>query len=156
MNTYYELIKSIKETFESDDRVSTVVTGGATDIDIYKKNIYPLVHVNVIDSPFIGNESTAVVRYNVEVTVVDIRDINKNEIVNDKFWLNDDRHDNWNETRSILKEAENKLVKNINGSDITIEEASVATLLSFAKENTLDGWQQTWVMDVPDTYTKSC
>lgn len=155
MNTYYNLINNIKETFEDDDRVSTITTSGDDDIDINKKNLYPLVHVNVIDSPFIALDTTAVVRYNVEITVVDIRDVNK-EIINDKFWLNDNRHDVWNETRSILKEAQNKLVKNINGSDVTITSATSAQRLSFAKENTLDGWQETWTVDVPDTYTKSC
>ena len=155
MNTYYKLITTIKDTFEDDSRVSTVTTSGDDDIDINKKNLYPLVHVNVLDSPFITLDTTAVVRYSVEVTVVDIRDINK-EIINDKFWLNDNRHDNWNETRSILKEAQNKLVKNINGSDVTITSATAANILSFAKENTLDGWQETWTVDVPDIYTKSC
>lgn len=155
MNTYYKLITTIKDTFDGDLRVSTVTTSGDDDIDINKKNLYPLVHVNVIDSPFTSLDTTAVVRYNVEITVVDIRDVNK-EIINDKFWLNDDRHDNWNETMSILKEAQNKLVKNINGSDVTITSSTSANRLSFSNENTLDGWQQTWTIDVPDIYTESC
>lgn len=155
MNSYYELIKRLKLTFEDDERVNTVTTGDSTMIDLYKKDIYPLVHINVLNSPFIGFDTTALVRFNVEVTVVDIRDINK-EIINDKFWLNDNRHDNWNETRSILKEAENKLIKDIAETNITITSSTDAEILSFAKENTLDGWQQTWTMDVPDTYTKSC
>ena len=155
MNTYYGLIETIKETFELDSRVNTIVTGDRSDLDSYKKNIYPLVHINVIDSPFIGLETTAITRYTVEVTVVDIRDISK-EIVNDKFWLNDNRHDNWNETGSILKSATNRLVKDINQTGINIIEAKSAQILSFYKENTLDGWQQTWTLDVPDTYTKVC
>jgi len=155
MNTYYGLIETIKETFELDSRVSTIVTGDSSDLDTYKKNIYPLVHVNVTDSPFIGLETTAVTRYTVEITVVDIRDVNK-EIVNDKFWLNDNRHDNWNETGSILKTATNILVKDVNQTGINISESGAAQILSFHKENTLDGWQQTWTLDVPDTYTKVC
>lgn len=155
MDSYYQLIETLKDTFEDDARVNTVVTGDATTLDLYKKNIYPLVHLNVTNSPFIGFETTAVVRFNVEVTVVDIRDINK-EIVGDKFWLNDNRHDNWNETRNILKLAENKLVKDINQTDVTVTASTDAEILSFSKENTLDGWQQTWTMDVPDIYTKSC
>ena len=155
MNTYYGLIETIKETFELDSRVSTIVTGDSSDLDTYKKNIYPLVHVNVTDSPFIGLETTAVTRYTVEITVVDIRDVNK-EIVNEKFWLNDNRHDVWNETMSILKTATNILVKDVNQTGINISESGSAQILSFHKENTLDGWQQTWTLDVPDTYTKVC
>lgn len=155
MNSYYLLIETLKDTFEGDSRVNTVTTGDSTMVDLYKKDIFPLVHINVIDSPFISEQTTALVRFNVEVTVVDIRDINK-EIVDDKFWLNDNRHDNWNETRNILKEAENKLIKDIAKTDITIATSTAANILSFSKENTLDGWQQTWTLDVPDIYTKSC
>ena len=155
MNSYYLLIQTLKDTFESDSRVSTVITDDSSALDNYKKNIFPLVHINVIDSPFISEQTTALVRFNVEVTVVDIRDVNK-EIVNDKFWLNDNRNDIWNETRNILKEAENKLIKDIARTDITIVTSTSADKLSWAKENTLDGWQQTYTIDVPDTYTKSC
>ena len=155
MNSYYLLIQTLKDTFESDSRVSTVITDDSSALDNYKKNIFPLVHINVIDSPFISEQTTALVRFNVEVTVVDIRDVNK-EIVNDKFWLNDNRNDIWNETRNILKEAENKLIKDIAKTDITIVTSTSADKLSWAKENTLDGWQQTYTIDVPDTYTKSC
>jgi hypothetical protein len=153
MNAYYRLINTLRSTFEEDSRVSTVVTGDTSDLDIYKKNIYPLVHINVLNRSFVGFETTALNRYNVEVTVVDIRDINK-EIVNDKFWLNDNRHDNWNETDSILKTAENKLIKS--SGDVVITEVGTSELLSFHKENALDGWQQSWTIDVADTYTKIC
>lgn len=153
MNSYYALLNTLKEVFLQDSRVHTVTTGADADVDNYRKNIYPLVHINIFDSPFV--DSTAVVRYNVEITVVDVRDVNS-EVVNDKFWYNDNRHDNWNETRAILKLAENKFIKDINDTNITIDSATNAVLLSFAKENTLDGWQQTWTIDVPDTNTKVC
>ena len=155
MITYYKLIKNLKTIFEQDTKVSTVVTGDSTEIDNYKKNIFPLVHISVIDSPFLGLANTAVTRYNVEVTVVDIRDVNK-EADRDKFWKNDNRHDNWNTTRGILKTAENKLIKDKEGNDITINSAGAAEPLSYSHGNLLDGWQQTWTIDVPDDYTTVC
>ena len=64
MNTYYELIKHIKETFEEDVRVNNVVTG---DFEQWKKDLFILVHLDVIDSPFLGNSNTGVVNFNVVI-----------------------------------------------------------------------------------------
>ncbi len=153
MRTYYELIKHLKTTFEEDRDVSTVVTEGYTDMDTWKKNVYPIVDVFVINE--IQNESTAISRYTVEITVLDVRDINKEQIT-DKFWRNDNRHDGWNLTQSILKTARNKIIKNHLDTDITLESYSDAERMVVVKNNMLDGWQQTWVIDVPDDLTTIC
>jgi hypothetical protein len=153
MNTYYELLNHLKTTFESDDDVSTVVTGDTSQIDVYRKKIFPLVHVLVTSSPFLP--STAVTRYLVEVTCVDIRDDNKTE-VKDKFWYNDNRHDNWNLTRKILKTANLKLLKDHLNTDITLVDAIDASPVMYGYKNGLDGWQQTLTIDVPDDYTTIC
>jgi len=153
--SYNSLIETLKETFESDAMVSTVVTGDATDVDNYKKNLFPLVHIEVDNSPFLGVANTSSSQYNVIITVVDIRDINKEED-RDKFWKNDNRHDNWNTTRHILRTAEVKMIKEIYGENINLVTTTGAELLSFVRENTLDGWQQTWTIDVPDEYVRAC
>lgn len=153
--SYNNLIETIKQTFESDDLVSTVVTGDATEVDNYKKNLFPLVHIDVENSPFLAVANTSTSQYNVVITVVDIRDINKEED-RDKFWKNDNRHDNWNTTRHILRTAEVKMIKEVYGENINLVTVTGAELLSFVRENTLDGWQQTWTIDVPDEYVKAC
>ena len=153
--SYNALLETLKETFEDDKMVSTVVTGDATEVDNYKKNLFPLVHLDVENSPFLGDSNTSTSQYNVVVTVVDIRDINKEED-RDKFWKNDNRHDNWNTTRHILRTAEVKMIKEIYGNNINLVTTTGAELLSFVRENTLDGWQQTWTIDVPDEYVRAC
>ena len=153
--SYNTLIETLKETFESDAMVSTVVTGDATEVDNYKKNLFPLVHIEVDNSPFLGVANTSMVQYNVVITVVDVRDVNKEED-RDKFWKNDNRHDIWNTTRYILRTAEVKMIKEIYGENINLVTVTSADLLSFVRENTLDGWQQTWTIDVPDIYVKAC
>ena len=153
--SYNLLIETLKQTFESDTLVSTVVTGNATEVDNYKKNLFPLVHLDVDNSPFLGTDNTSSSQYNVVITVVDIRDINKEED-RDKFWKNDNRHDNWNTTRHILRTGEVKMIKEIYGENINLVGSTNAELLSFVRENTLDGWQQTWTLDVPDQYVKAC
>lgn len=153
MRTYYTLIKHIKVVFEEDINVSTVTTDSFADMDNWKKNVYPIVNVFTIEEQVTDN--TAISRYTVEITVLDIRDINKEE-VNDKFWHNDNRHDNWNATQAILKTARNKMIKNHLDTDITIESYTSAERIIVTKENLLDGWQQTWIIDVPDNLTTIC
>jgi hypothetical protein len=112
------------------------------------------VDIFVIDEQFI-EETSSISRFTVEITVLDIRDVNK-EAVNDKFWRNDNRHDIWNTTHSILKTARTKVLKDYNDEDIILVSATSATRLSLVKSNMLDGWQQTWTVDVPDDFTTIC
>lgn len=154
--SYNLLIETIKQTFESDEMVSTVITGDATEVDNYKKNLFPLVHVDVESyNPITNVNNTSTVNYNVIITVVDIRDINK-EQDRDKFWKNDNRHDNWNTTAHILRTGEVKMIKEIYGDNVSLISTSTSELLSIQRENLLDGWQQTWTVSVPDIYVKAC
>lgn len=156
MTTYYTLLQTLNTYFKQDINVNTISTQDDHNIiDNYKKNIYPLVHLTIQSSPFISEQTTAVTRYEVEVNVLDIRDINKEE-VNDKFWLNDNRHDNLNTTMAILKTASNKMIKDTLGIDVTLESATSAVPVIYAFKNVLDGWTQTWTIDVPDTLTTVC
>ena len=153
--SYNLLIETLKQTFESSDLVSTVITGDATEVDNYKKNLFPLVHIEVSYMPFLGVSNTSTVNYNVVITVVDIRDVNKEED-RDKFWKNDNRHDNWNTTAYILRTGQVKMIKEIYGEDVNLVDATAAQQLDGVRENVLDGWQQTWTVSVPDIYVKAC
>ena len=154
MRQYYDLIQTLKTTFESDTRVKTIVSDAQFDMDSYRKNIYPIVNITVIDSPQI-TESTALSSFNVEVTCLDIRDWNK-EDVNDKFYYNDNRHDNWNLTHSILELAKDKLVKEILDNNITISGTTSLERISWGLENGLDGWVTNWTIEVPKDYNAVC
>jgi len=153
--SYNLLIETLQATFEADEMVSTVITGDATEVDNYKKNQFPLVHIEVVDSGGLDIANTSTVSYNCLITVVDIRDINKEED-RDKFWKNDNRHDNWNTTRHILRTGELKMVKETYGENVSLASAGSAELLNIVRENLLDGWQQQWTIEVPDVYVKSC
>ena len=151
MNTYYEVIKYLKETFEEDSRVKNVVTG---DYEQWKKDVFLLVHLDVVSSPFTNLLNTSTIFFDVEITVLDIRDVNK-ENIKDRFWHNDTRHDSWNDTLSVLNLARNKVIKDID-RDITLSAATQADKITFAYMNGLDGWQQTWTIEVPDNFTSVC
>lgn len=153
MRTYHDVLQYLKSIFESDTQVGTISSDGFTDMDNWRKNIYPIVDLYVIDAPTILN-TTALKQYNIEVICLDIRDFNK-EDVNDKFYHNDNRHDNWNLTDAILERAKDKILKDTN-SDITISSATAFDRVNNGKENGLDGWRTTWTIDVPKTYNNVC
>ena len=159
MNTYYELIKQLKTIFEQGNtglKASTVtMEEDYRIIDNYKKNLFPLVHIDVTESPFIGVQNLAAHRFNVTINVLDIRDINKTE-VNDKFWENDNKQDSLNKCYAILRVALNKMVKDTLNTDITIENVTPAIAVTYAHKNLLDGWQQTWTIDLHDKLTTVC
>lgn len=152
MTTYYRLITLLKTIFEQDNDVNTVVTG---DFEEWKKDIFAIVHLEVLSSAFVGLQNVNVTRYEVSINVLDIRDVNK-ENVKDKFWHQDNRHDIWNTTRAVLKRAENKMIKDTEQTDITLTDATAAEKVTYAYMNGLDGWQQTWTIDVPDELTTVC
>ena len=152
MNTYYEVIKYLKNLFESDDRVNNVVTG---DFEQWKKDLFLLVHIDVTDAPFVGEANTGVVYFNVVINVLDIRDV-INEDDKDRFWHNDNRHDSWNDTFSVLQIARNKIIKDYLQNDITLDTATSADRVTYAYMNGLDGWTQTWTIEVPDNFTAIC
>jgi len=151
MNTYYEVLKYLKSTFDADVRVNNVVTG---DFEQWKRDEFSIVHINVLDSPFTNVLNTSTIEFNIEVQVLDIRDVNKEED-KDKFWFNDNRQDIWNETLSILNLARNKVIKDFN-NDITLNAATSAERITYAYMNGLDGWSQTWTIEVPDLFTSVC
>lgn len=152
MNTYYSLIKHLKTVFEEDNDVNTVVTG---DWEQWRKDLFTIVHIDVVDSEPAVIQNTSVVTYNVLISVMNIRDVNKEED-KDKFWFNDNRHDNWNTTRAILRRAENKLIKDHLGTDITLTSSTTAVRQNWVYMNGLDGWEQTWTIDVPDLLSTVC
>ena len=152
MTTYYRLITLLKTIFEQDNDVNTVLTG---DFEEWKKDIFSIVHIEVLSSAFVGLQNVNVTRYEVSINVLDIRDVNK-ENLKDKFWNQDNRHDIWNTTRAVLKRAENKMIKDTEQTDITLTDATAAEKVTYAYMNGLDGWQQTWTIDVPDELTTVC
>lgn len=148
MRAYHDTLNYLRTLFESDEFVNTVTSDGFIDFDNFRRNIYPLVDIYIMTSPLIQT-STSISQFTVDITVVDIRDFS-NEDVNDKFYHNDNRHDNWNLTHSILKTAFAKVVKNYRDENIHLESSTDAERIVFGKENGLDGWRTTWTISVED------
>lgn len=132
MNYYYKALNLLKTTFESCQFVNTV-TQGLNVIDNQKKNIFPLVHINILSASL----PKGMANFRFEISVVDIRNQSK-EPVTDKFRGNDNEIDNLNTTHAIINEAVTKL--RLSPADFTFEISELQPIL-MAHTNALDGWR---------------
>ena len=156
MRSYFDTLTYFETLLSSDELVNTVTSGIRSEVDSYKKNIFPIANVLILSSPpNPNNDQTAITRYNVEVTALDIRDKN-NEYSLDKVWYNDNRQDNWNRTRAILKFLHNRLIKVADDDQVTLVSATDAIRIDNEFANNLDGWTQTFTIEIWDQYTKVC
>lgn len=132
MNYYYKALDLLKTTFESCQFVNTI-TQGLNVIDNQKKNVFPLVHINILSASL--PQGTANFRF--EISVVDIRNQSK-EPVTDKFRGNDNEIDNLNTTFAIINEAVTKLRLSVDDFEFEIGELQPILM---ANTNALDGWR---------------
>jgi hypothetical protein len=144
MNAFYVVVDTIKERLRNNPNCNTVLFGRTEDKDLYKKNIYPIAHINPVAAPMNSNQ---VHFFAFEIACLDIRDISKKPAT-DKFDGNDDLQDNLNITYSILSDLVSYL-KTIVNEEIELNEVSSAEPLLFTDHNILDGWVITVTLKIP-------
>ena len=152
MNSYSQLLKYLKKLGDEDVFINTVTQGDFEDIDINKKNIFPLEHISIGNASF---PSYSVIRYDVQLGVFDIRDINK-EINTDKFNDNDNEQDNLNETLSSINRMWLKMSKDFEDNNITASDNPSLEIQTFTRKNLIDGWIMTFQIDVPNIILSLC
>jgi len=152
MNGYTQLLNYIYQLGTADTFVNTITNTGEVDLDTYKGNIFPILDVFVVSGSFPSN---ALIRYTVELTCIDLRDINK-EIVNDKFFDNDNEVDNLNETQAVLNRVWLNMVRDFADNNITASEAPTLTPIVYAGKNIYDGWSLSFDVDIPNTTIDIC
>jgi len=146
MNQFYQVVELIKSRLSENPDVNTVLFGRTEDKDLYKKNIYPIVHINPIDAQFTTSQ---VVNFSFEIAALDQRDISK-ELVVDKFLSNDDLQDNLNTTYAILNDLITWLRNSNNPNFIELESVQTAQPILFQDYNLLDGWVVTLSFKMPN------
>jgi len=151
MNHYTELLRYVKGLAEQDPFVNTITQGIDEDMDLDKGNIYPLFNIEIFDPTFPANTIT----FQLEITCLQQRDNNK-EIVNDKFLLNDNKIDNFNETLSTINKIVGKMRKDFGDTDISIDDSPGAGKLENWGKNLLDGWSLTTTVTMPNTNINLC
>ena len=152
MNGYSEILRYIKTLGDRDVFVNTVTQGDFEDVDTNKKNIFPLLHVQVGNANFL---SDSVVRFDCQLGCFDIRDINK-EIRTDKFYENDNEVDNLNETLAVINRIWLLMLKDFENNNITASESPSLEKFTEVKKNILDGWIMTFQIEVPNINISLC
>ena len=146
MNQFYLTVDLLRDRLEGNENVNTVVFGRTEDRDLYKKSIYPLVHINPTSAQM---NSTQVSYFSFEIAALDQRDISK-EPITDKFEGNDNLQDNLNITYTILNDLVTWLKLNNNSNYIELESVSDASPIVFKDYNLLDGWLITVTLKIPN------
>lgn len=148
MRDYYTVLKLIKDKLESDPLVNTITRGNSADLDLEKKNIYPLVHIEV-GTAIIGIQT---IEFDVTVVAVDVID-QSNEPVTDKFIGNDNEIDILNSMLAVC----NRLFKSIAKieDDFAISANPVCEEV-MDKKGLTTGWSMNFQIEVPNTEIAVC
>jgi hypothetical protein len=152
MNQYSELLNYIKAIAEKDPFVNTITQGEISDSFLNKADIYPMLHIGV-DAGSFTNGSMIV--FDVVLTCLQQRDTNK-EIVNDKFFLNDNEVDNHNETLSSLNRIWAIMYDDLYHRNIRSSENPTLQKITDEKVDRLDGWQLTFNVELPNKTINLC
>lgn len=152
MNQYTQLLYFLKSLGEADPFINTITQGEFDKIDLDKKNIFPLLHINITGAQFTNGQT---IKFNLEVGAFDIRDINKT-VDDDKFWDNDNEVDNLNETLAVLNRLWVNMNKNFLENNITADDDPSLEPLTQAYTNLLDGWILTFDVELPNTTLNLC
>lgn len=151
MRGFYLTIQLLKDLLEQDTDVHTIVHGLRSGMDINKKNIFPLVHLQVTNS----QADNQYISFTFEVAVLDLRNISK-EIVTDKFLKNDNELDNLNTTHAVLNRLITKLRLRNNENKIQLNNTPTLTPIIFEEMNLLDGWRTELELIIPNTEINVC
>lgn len=149
MQSYYEVLKTIKGILEKNKLVNTVTQGDIASIDLDKKNIYPLTHIQT-GTATMGMQ---VITFSITVFAMDIRD-KVNAPNEDKFVGNDNELDNMNTMLAVQNDLFKQLANLDNG--IAINQNPTCEPFYESRMNLLDGWAMTFEIDIPNTEISTC
>lgn len=151
MRGFYLTVQLLKDLLEEDINVHTIVHGLKSTMDINKKNIFPLAHLQVTSS----TADNQYISFTFEIAVLDIRNISK-KIVTDKFLQNDNELDNLNTTHAVLNRLITKLRLRNNTDKIELNNIPTITPIIFEEMNLLDGWRTEIELIIPNTEINVC
>ncbi len=132
--------------------VNTVTQGDFERLDLDKKNIFNLLHINISDAGFTNGNT---VKFTVQIGCFGIREINK-EVRTNKFWQQDNEVDNLNETLAVLNRLWLKMYVDFEKENITASENPTLEPQLFTRANLLDGWIMTFEVEMPNTTINLC
>jgi len=151
MNQYTQVLNYLNQ-LAIEAGANTVTKDAPSDTDLQKENIYPLVNISIANGSFTNGQT---INFNVLIEAFTIRDINK-EVVNDKFYGNDNEVDNHNEMLAIINRMWTSMYRDFADNLITSSENPSFEKVTLDGLNMLDGWELTFAIDVPNTDLNLC
>jgi len=151
MREFYKVVDYLKTTLSNDINVHTITHGLRSMTDIDKKNIFPLVHLQVTSSTVSNSMATFI----FEVAVVDLRNISKQQ-VSDKFLGNDNELDNLNTCHAVLNRLVSILQNQNNNDGIQLVNVPTLQPIIFEESNLLDGWRCDLELIIPNNEIVVC
>ena len=101
MQGFYHITEKIKEVSDADGYINVVTIGDIFEVDLNKQTIFPLLHINYVDS--IIQEKTTLM--NFQLICADVVDDGKEKDLRDElepFFDVDSLQDVWNATLNYL------------------------------------------------------
>ena len=151
MREFYTTIDFLKSLLQEDINVHTILHGLKSTMDINKKNIFPIAHIQVTNSTI----QTGYVGFTFEVVAVDLRNVSK-QMVTDKWLGNDNELDNLNTTHAILNRLLTKLRNTRNDFKIELNNEPSLQPIIFEETNLLDGWRTEIELIIPNNEINVC
>ena len=151
MREFYKVVDYLKTTLSNDINVHTVTHGLKSMMDIDKKNIFPLAHLQVTSSTV----SNAMATFTFEIAVVDLRNISKKPVTN-KFLGNDNELDNLNTCHAVLNRLVSILQNQNNNDNIQLVNIPTLQPIIFEDSNLLDGWRTDIELIIPNNEINVC
>ena len=151
MREFYTTIDFLKSLLQEDINVHTILHGLKSTMDINKKNIFPIAHIQVTNSTI----QSGYVGFTFEVVAVDLRNISK-QMVTDKWLGNDNELDNLNTTHAILNRLLTKLRNTRNDFKIELNNEPSLQPIIFEETNLLDGWRTEIELIIPNNEINVC
>lgn len=152
MNHYTELLEYLKTLSEQDNYINTITQGDTTDYDLDKGNIFPLINFDIVNASFTNGN---MIVFEVNIALTALRDNNK-ETRTDKFWLQDNKVDNLNETLASLNTMWVKMLQDFEDNDIRVEESATLEELVEWNKNVVDGWLMSFTIELPNDTLRLC
>jgi hypothetical protein len=150
MNQLTQLYSYLKQLADADPLVNDVTRMDAMDFD--KEVITPIVAIQISSGGFTNG---ATIKYDVELSALSQRDINK-EIIVDKFWGNDNEVDNKNTCTAILNRMWSKMYVDFEDNNITASENPRFEIGTLEGVKLLDGVKISFEVEMPNTTISLC
>jgi hypothetical protein len=149
MQSYYNILDTIKTTLEADVNVNTVSQGDIFDVDLAKQTIFPLSHIMVNSATKNGTTYT----FSMSVLLMDIVDVNPTEAT-DKFRGNDNEQDVLNTQLAVGARLVELLERgSLRDANYALNGSPTFEPFTERFENYLAGWSLNFQIDIPNDMT---